>query len=291
MYFNLSLIIRQKTFSIACVDRSCFMEKKNRYFVCPIFTNLHLGEKVMAYFTDEEKLHFKEQGYVVKRDVVPMHLIDKAVDVVWEEIEADRDDPETWINAGPRGNLRCSNHPDVRATLTETPIQDMCEEMVGKNTLTVSNYTFAKMIYPEGHDNWTPARHMHLDGYTCEGVVDTFAIAVTVNINHVKPRSGGFTIWPGAHKRAYEYFKTHSLVNGLDAFRNEQGEYYDLPTPVDVTGPPGTVTFWHHLMLHSPGVNCGRDIRMAFVSRFRRRDNNDMRFETPDDMWEYWDGL
>ena len=245
----------------------------------------------MAYFTDEEKLHFKEQGYVVKSDVVPMHLIDKAVDVVWEEIEADRDDPETWINAGPKGNLKCSNHPDVRATLTETPIQDMCEEMVGKGTLAVSNYTFAKMIYPEGHDNWTPARQMHLDGYTCEGVVDTFAIAVTVNINHVKPRSGGFSIWPGAHKRAYEYFKTHSLVNGLDAFRNAQGEYYDLPTPVDVTGPPGTVTFWHHLMLHSPGVNCGRDIRMAFVSRFRRRDNNDMRFETPDDMWEYWDGL
>ena len=111
--------------------------------------------------------------------------------------------------------------------------------MVGKGTLAVSNYTFAKMIYPEGHDNWTTARQMHLDGYTCEGVVDTFAIAVTVNINHVKPRSGGFSIWPGAHKRAYEYFKTHSLVNGLDAFRNEQGEYYDLPTPVDVTGPPG----------------------------------------------------
>ena len=72
----------------------------------------------MAYFTDEEKLHFKEQGYVVKRDVVPMHLIDKAVDVVWEEIEADRDDPETWINAGAEGKFemqqpsRCAGDVD-----------------------------------------------------------------------------------------------------------------------------------------------------------------------------------
>jgi hypothetical protein len=30
---------------------------------------------------------------------------------------------------------------------------------------------------------------------------------------------------------------------------------------------------------------------MAFVSRFRRKDNNAIRFETPDDMWEYWEGL
>ena len=118
----------------------------------------------MAYFTDGEKEHFKEQGYVVKHDVVPMHLIDKAVDVLWEEIEADRNDPETWINAGPRGNLKCGSHPDVRATLSEAPIQDMCEELVGKDKLVVSNHTFVKMVYPEGHDDWTTARQMHLDG-------------------------------------------------------------------------------------------------------------------------------
>ena len=43
----------------------------------------------MAYFSERDKEHFKEQGYVVKRDVVPLHLIDKAVDVVWDEIDAD----------------------------------------------------------------------------------------------------------------------------------------------------------------------------------------------------------
>ncbi|MFT5367678.1 MAG: hypothetical protein ACI8V2_002639 [Candidatus Latescibacterota bacterium] len=245
----------------------------------------------MAYFTDEEKIHFKEQGYVVKHDVVSLDLIDKAVDVLWGEIEADRDDPETWINAGPRGNLKCGGHPDIRATLSDTPIQAMCEELVGKDTLRVANHTFVKMIYPEGHDNWTTAQQMHLDGYTSEGVHDAFTIAVTVNINHIKPRSGGFTIWPGAHKRAHEYFRTHSLIKGLDAFRGADGEYEDLPEPVDVTGPPGTVTFWHNMMLHSPGVNCGRDIRMAFVSRYARKDLNEIRFEYPEDMWTYWEGL
>lgn len=134
--------------------------------------------------------HRCKQGYVVKPDVVSMELIEPAVDVLWEEIVADRDDPKTWINAGPRGNLKCGSHPVVRATLSESPI-------------------------------------------------------------------------------------------------DERGDYVDLPDPIDVTGPPGTVTFWHHLIAHSAGVNCGEEIRMAFVSRFRRKDNNAIRFETPDDMSEY----
>ena len=98
----------------------------------------------MPYFTDGEKEHFKEQGYVVKQDVVSMDLIDKAVDVLWTEIEADRYDPQTWINAGPKGNLKCGNHPDVKATLSETPIKDMCEELAGKDTLVVSG----RLLYP-----------------------------------------------------------------------------------------------------------------------------------------------
>jgi hypothetical protein len=132
---------------------------------------------------------------------------------------------------------------------------------------------------------------MHLDGYTVNGIYDAFTIAVTVDINHIKPRSGGFTVWPGAHKRAHEFFGRHSLLKGLDAFRGTDGECVDLPVPIDVTGLPGTVTFWHNLMLHSPGVNCGKTVRMAFVSRFARKDLNEIKFEFPEDMWTYWQGL
>ena len=39
--------------------------------------------------------------------------------------------------------------PDVRATLSESPIQEMCEELVG-HELVVQNYTFAKPVYPTG---------------------------------------------------------------------------------------------------------------------------------------------
>ena len=240
----------------------------------------------MAYFTTEDKAFFKANGYVVGHDTLREEQVRRAVDVLWEHIEADRDDPETWVNAGPRGNLPCTNHPDILATLHDTPLVDMAEELVGKGKLKVSNNPFCKMVYPTGNESWSHPDHGHMDGYTMEGVVHTFTVGVTVNINPIKPQGGGFTIWPGTHIRAAEYFKTHSLLTPSKAY----GER-DLPEPVEITGPPGTVCFWHHLMMHSAGINCRKEIRMAFVSRLVRVDIEDVMFETPDDMWEYWEGI
>lgn len=245
----------------------------------------------MPYFTQDEVEHFKENGYVVKHDVVDRKLLDKAVERFWEDMEVDRDDPDSWVGGGRKGNLPCGNHPDVRATLTESPIQAMCEEMVGKDTLQVSNYTFSKPVYPTGksEEEWSHPDHGHLDGHgLVEGSVQPFTIAVTVNMADVKPKSGAFTIWPGTHRRVHNYFRNHSILNGLKSLQDEEGNWDDLPEPVENPGPAGTVTFWHNKMMHSAGNNCGKEIRMACVSRFSRKDLTDIQFEMPENMWEYW---
>ncbi|SVE28846.1 uncharacterized protein METZ01_LOCUS481700, partial [marine metagenome] len=54
----------------------------------------------MGYFTDEEVIHFKENGFVRKHGVVDRPLLDKAVDKFYEEIGVDRDKHESFINAG-----------------------------------------------------------------------------------------------------------------------------------------------------------------------------------------------
>jgi hypothetical protein len=244
----------------------------------------------MGFFTQDEVEHFKENGFVRKYDVVDRRLLDKAVDKFYEEIDVDRADPSSFVKAGPQqSNLGVGSDPDVRATLTESPLQEMCEELVGDD-LAVSNHTFAKPIYPTGRprSEWSHPEHGHLDGYTADGVVDTFTIAVTVNMNDIKPKSGAFTVWPGTHRRAHCYFQEHSLVNGLKAFQDDEGNYVDLPEAVENPGPPGTVVFWHNLLMHQPGNNHGEDIRMACVSRFRRKDLTDIKFEVPEDMWQYW---
>jgi hypothetical protein len=245
----------------------------------------------MAYFTPAEIDHFKEHGYVRKQDVVEPKLLDKAVDRFWDDMDLDREDPDSWSEGGRKGNLPCGSHPDVRATLTDTPIQDMAEELVGKDTLQVSNYTFAKPVYPTGKpsEEWVSPEHGHLDGHgLIDGSVQPFTVAVTVNLAEVKPKAGGFTIWPGTHRRVHEYFRNHSILSGMKSLQDEDGNWDNLPEAVENPGPPGAVVFWHNKMMHSAGNNCGQDIRLACVSRFSRKDLNEIQFEMPEDMWKYW---
>ena len=49
---------------------------------------------------NEDKKHFKAYGYLIKRKVVDSERIEAALDVIWENIEEDRNNPETWIGQG-----------------------------------------------------------------------------------------------------------------------------------------------------------------------------------------------
>lgn len=244
----------------------------------------------MSHFTLAEKAFFKKNGYLIKPDLLTQKQIDDAQDVLWDHIEADRDKPETWIDAGPKGNLPCSDHPAVVATLHDTPIYDMAEELVGKDRLRPPGKPLCKMVYPTGHKNWHPP-HGHLDGYITDGVAGTFTLGVTVNISDILPKGGGFTAWGGSHLKVADYFKTHSLLNGWDINRGKVSELTDLPNRYEHAAPAGSVCFWHHYMIHTASMNCQDTIRMAFVSRFNFTNLNDIMFDLPHDLWEQWDGL
>ena len=56
----------------------------------------------MGLLTHDEKQFFKDNGYLVKRDVLPRALLERAVDGLWHGVWADRRDPKTWVNAEPK---------------------------------------------------------------------------------------------------------------------------------------------------------------------------------------------
>ncbi|NKB69712.1 MAG: hypothetical protein GKR89_21795 [Candidatus Latescibacteria bacterium] len=246
----------------------------------------------MPHLSAEDKELFKEHGYLVRQDVLSRDQIEAAQDALWEGIEADRTDQATWIGAGPRVPVR-SNHPAIRATLHESPAFAMAEELVGKDRLNQGG-PGPHLNFPTGSDDWTLPTGGHLDGYytptngVAEGTVGCFQVGVTIYVEDIEPQGGGFTLWPGSHQKAAEYFKTHSLLSlqgggSRGAFDPGQGR--------EITGPAGTVCFWHGQMTHSGSKNCGRNIRMALIARLARKDVDDIRFESPDDMWEYWEGI
>ena len=241
----------------------------------------------MSYFSTEEKRFFKENGYVVKPDLITPEQVANAQDAVWEHIHADRNDPDSWIDAGPKGNLPCSDHPAVGALTKESPIYEMAEELAGKGRLRSPSNGLCKMVYPTGHKDWHPPRG-HLDGYLIEGVAGTFTVAVTINISDIRPQGGGFTTWAGSHLKVAKHFQGQALTN-LDGLR--EPSFVGPETRYEHAAPAGTVCFWHHYMLHTASINCQDHIRMAVVNRFTFKNLNDIMFDLPFDLWSQWDGL
>ena len=66
----------------------------------------------MDYLSKADKDYFKEHGYVVIRGALDQHVIEAALDVIWENVEADRNDPDSWIDKGYHafdiGGNRCT---------------------------------------------------------------------------------------------------------------------------------------------------------------------------------------
>ncbi len=250
----------------------------------------------MPHLTDADKNFFKENGYLVKHNVLSAVQISAAQDALWEGIEADRNDPKTWIDANPRVPVP-SNHPAISATAQESPAFAMAEELVGKGRLNPGN-PGPRLVFPSGSDEWALPEHGHLDGYYTpnngvpEGTVGIFHVGLTIYVEHIEPRGAGFIVWPGSHKVAHEYFKNHSLLSIQGG--TSQTLFAGLENPpraMEITGPPGTVCFWHGQLVHTGSKNCARNIRMALIARLSRKDLNDIRFESPDDMWTYWEGI
>jgi len=246
----------------------------------------------MSYFTKEEKRQFKEFGFVAKQNVIPQDIRSRAIDVLWDTIEADRDDPGSWIDAGPKGNLACNQHDDIGATVHDTPVYEMAEELTGSGVLRPPGNPLCKMQYPTGHENWEPP-HGHLDGYIDpdQQTAGTFSVGVTMNIVDIAPKSGGFTCWKGSHEKVAEYLRSHSILSGYNLNKGNGPDIGATCERYEHAAPAGSVVFWHHYMLHSASMNCGTDIRMALVTRFAFKNLNDIMFDLPHNLWDQWDGL
>ncbi len=240
----------------------------------------------------EHKTFFKENGYLVLHNTLTDEQVEAGVEAIWPHIEANRDDPSTWVGAGPT-MPKCGDDPALLATLFESPVYEAAESLVGKGKLTRPQSFGPQLNFPSGETEWT-APGGHLDGYYTptngvpEGTVGRFFIGVTMYLSHQHPRGGGFTVWPGTHLQSAEYFKTHAM---LSVKGGNVREVYDMPDPVEITGPPGTACLWHGGTVHSASKNCRPEIRFCTITRLNHVDNSDILFEFPDDHWTYWDGI
>ena len=85
----------------------------------------------MPLLTDVDKEFFKENGYLVVRGALNQQEIDAALDRVWESIDEDRNDSESWIRKGYR-TAPIGGEDVIRGTIYGNNVFAMAEEMVGE---------------------------------------------------------------------------------------------------------------------------------------------------------------
>ena len=59
------------------------------------------GERVMGVLSESDLKFFRKQGYVVLSEAVSSEKLCAVIDVIWEFLEMDRDNPEDWYKHKP----------------------------------------------------------------------------------------------------------------------------------------------------------------------------------------------
>ena len=255
----------------------------------------------MKTLSIQEMEFFKENGYLIKRDVLDPELMARARESLWAAApaELDRNDPTTWV--GPF--KESSDDPDsrrhgftwkyrklggeawmIRLLAKDPSVWTMAEQLLGPGNLKEPERV--RGIYcmmPEGD---LPERP-----YGCHVDAHPFHLGVVGYIDDVDIDGGGFNVWPESHKEFYYTF--HSQYGNDPTGRHEEvRDQFNQRTRVDCHGKAGDIIFWHHRIGHSAGHNRTKRIRQAVLYDFRHKDLEKLLETKPqENMWQDWTGL
>ena len=82
-------------------------------------------------------------------------------------------------------------------------------------------------------------------------------------LDRVPAGGGGFTIWPGSHKRVAPGFNSQSNWDPNEKLGPLLAEVVADTTPLELCGSGGMVVFWHGRLVHSVGQHRGDGVRLA----------------------------
>ncbi|MFB6138804.1 MAG: phytanoyl-CoA dioxygenase family protein [Halosimplex sp.] len=265
----------------------------------------------MVSFTDSERRSFARNGFLVCDDLLPVDLVCDGREAVTEALDVDPDDPDGVIGAGYE--VAMEGVDDAPFTAITEELYPAAEALVGDGALSPPGPGMQIALNFPDDDAVDPVHGPksiggHLDGYAAfdeNPEVTTFQLGAAVYLDDVGPRGGGFTVWPGSHRVAAEYFADHALESlggkpdnsQLPAMGDEPGEWdydrrlHEQCDPYEISGEAGSVVLWHGLLTHNAGINTGERIRMAAITRFSRGDQEEVRRDAASNLFEYWPAM
>lgn len=224
--------------------------------------------------TPEDRHFFDENGYVVIHNAVPPENLQAVVDLIWEFLGMDPNDPEDWYREPHRhgGMVEVYQHQALWNNRQHPRIYQIFRELRGEDRLWVS-LDRASMKPPRhpDHPEYDDPGFIHWDIDPTELPLK-FGVQGVLCLTDTSADQGGFQCVPGIHRHVEE------LARAQDPSRNPR--YPDVTglNVVPVPGKAGDLIIWNSLLLHGNGRNLSNRPRLAqYITMYPVREGDELR--------------
>jgi len=224
----------------------------------------------MHVLTQEDLAFWHENGYVIVRRAVPQANVDAVIDIIWEFMEMDRDNPETWYRSTDDGS--------GRPKLKESGMAELYQHQALWNNRQhprvygafVDIWETEKLwvsidrvnLNPPARADWDFRGFVHWDIDTSLRPLPNRVQGV-LSLVDVSAEAGGLQVVPGFHRQFEDWVKTQPPDRDP---RQPDMSGLEL-TSVEMNA--GDLVIWHSLLPHGTGRNNSQRPRLAqYITMF-----------------------
>ena len=223
----------------------------------------------MAVLSKEDWSFWQENGYVVIPNAVQQENLDRMVETIWQFLDMDPDDSETWYKYKPytrddrsspisgAGMVEMYQHQALWDNRQHPKIHQAFSEIWDDERLWVS-IDRANMKPPARDDRpeWGHQGMIHWDVDTSEQPI-RFGVQGVLYLTDTAENQGGFQCVPGFNNTFEEWVKTQP-----EDRNPHQPDLADLQVK-SIVGNAGDLLIWHRLLAHGNGHNTSDKPRLA----------------------------
>jgi ectoine hydroxylase-related dioxygenase (phytanoyl-CoA dioxygenase family) len=223
----------------------------------------------MAVLSKEDWSFWQENGYVVIPNAVQQENLDRMVETIWQFLDMDPDDSETWYKYKPytrddrsspisgAGMVEMYQHQALWDNRQHPKIHQAFSEIWDDERLWVS-IDRANMKPPARDDRpeWGHQGMIHWDVDTSEQPI-RFGVQGVLYLTDTAENQGGFQCVPGFNNTFEEWVKTQP-----EDRNPHQPDLADLQVK-SIAGNAGDLLIWHRLLAHGNGHNTSDKPRLA----------------------------
>ena len=246
---------------------------------------------------EQQRTQYEVDGYLLASGLISDIVAEKAEKSMWELMEMDPDNPQTWSNIPTAANheksrniviyngiqmpelLACATSEYIQATseLINLPINDIHPpQAIHTQNLFPVKKTWQ---WPTAHVDGIPKEHMHL---TFPG---PYRIASLVFLSDVEKFGGGTIVWPGSHHKIRQLAESAPEKYAHLYDLNKDIPALDLGDPIELLPKRGDILFFKHLFGHNGSLNINQSPRL--LMRYFCACDECKRWKKTDE-WSHW---